>query len=438
MMKSLMIRRPAGGLAGGLAGLLALLALSLAATSAAAQEWTRFRGPNGAGQSTADIPAQWSPTDFHWKVALPGSGHSSPVLWGDKIFVTSADPQAAKRYLLCLGAADGRELWRKEFSYEKYHINSQNSFATSTPAVDADHVYIAWGSPEKSTLYAFTHAGKEVWQRDLGAFASQHGFASSPIVYGDLVIIDVEQDGPNPGSGGDPDAVGYDGKSFVWAVDCKTGKVRWKTPRKSTIVAYDVPCVYRPTGGKPELIIDGRSHGMTALDPATGKVEWDLPLFNRRTVGSPIVVGGLVLGACGVGGGDNTLVAVRPAAREGSRKWFTKSADRRPLMSRLPWPPASWSFCGATGGSSPASTRPAANSTSANGSAAASPARPCAWGNKIFCLSVDGDMVVIAASDKYRLLAKNPLDETCRSTPAIAGGRMYVRTASHLISIGGK
>jgi outer membrane protein assembly factor BamB len=417
---------------------LGLAILACAATSATAQEWTRFRGPNGSGQSEASIPAQWSDADINWKVELPGSGHSSPVLWGDKIFVTSADPATSKRYLLCLSAADGHELWRKSFPYSSYHINDLNSFATSTPAVDADHVYAAWGSPEQSALYAFSHAGKEIWHCDLGPFISQHGFAASPIVYNDLVIVGDEQDGPDPEKGGNPD-LGYDGKSFIWAVDRATGNVRWKTPRKSTIVAYSVPCVYQSKDGKPELIFDGRSHGMSAIDPATGHIDWELPIFSRRAVGSPIIVGGLLIGSCGVGSGDNTLYAVRPDGESHNPQVVYKIEKSQ--APYVPTPVAAGNLVflfadrgvvscidGATGKTK---WRHDHVATSFSGS-------PVRAADKIFCASADGDMIVIAASNEYQLLAKNPLQELSRSTPAIAGGRMYVRTVSHLMSIGGK
>src|SRR5215472_15672817 len=129
----------------------AIIGLFIAISPAVAQEWTRFRGPNGAGQSDAKIPAEWTDAVTNWKIALPGSGHSSPVLWGDKLFITSADQSAGERYLLCLSAADGHELWRKPYPFDKYHVHEQNSFATSTAAVDADRVYIVWSNPKQCT-----------------------------------------------------------------------------------------------------------------------------------------------------------------------------------------------------------------------------------------------------------------------------------------------
>ena len=417
---------------------LPLFVVVIAATPAAAQEWTRFRGPNGSGQSEAKIPAQWSEKDFNWKIELPGSGHSSPVLWGDKIFLTSADSKAAERYVLCVSATDGHVIWRKSFPYPNYHIHDQNSFATSSPAVDADRVYVAWATPQQFVLYAFSHAGEEVWHHDFGPFNSQHGFASSPIVYDDLVIIGDEQDGPNPEGGGNPDTAGYDGKSFLWALDRTTGKERWKTPRKSTIVTYATPCVYQPAGGKAELICDSRSHGMTAVDPTTGHIDWETPLFDRRAVGSPIVVGDLLLGACGVGSGNNTLFAVRPTDSTTKPKQVYKIDKASAPYVPTPVANGKLVFLWNDRGVVTCIDGPTGKvhwQEHIGGNFSSSPVRA---GDKLFCTSADGEVVVIAAADKYQLLAKNPLNDTCRSTPAIAGGRMYIRTASHLVSIGGK
>ncbi len=418
----------------------ALLALFIVGNVGLAQEWTRFRGPNGSGESKADIPAKWTAANINWKVALPGKGHCSPILWGNKIFLTSVDAAANQRIVFCLDAADGKVIWRKDFNFANYHIHDQNSFATSTPAVDSHNVYVAWASPEGGQLTAITHTGDEIWHVDLGPFVSQHGFASSPIVYRDLVILNVEQDGPNPEGGGrspaDPSAV--DGKSTIWAVDSGDGKVRWKSQRKTTIVTYATPCVHKLAGGKEELIFDSRSHGIAALNPADGKENWALPLFDRRAVGSPIVVGDLILGACGVGSGNNTLFAVHP----GGKSQQAEVAYKIDKVSApyVPTPVAKgdlvflWNDRGIVtcidgiDGKTKWRER-------VGGNFSGSPVRA---GERLFAVSVEGEVIVLAASDKYELLGNYSLNETCRSTPAIAGGRMYVRTESHLVSVGGK
>ncbi len=422
-------------------------AAALLTSAASAQEWTRFRGPNGSGESEAStIPAKWSEADFNWKVELPGRGHSSPVLWGDKIFLTTADANSGDWYLLCLSASDGHTLWKRAFPWSNYHIHDQNSFATSTPAVDGQRVYVASATPEQYMLRAVTLEGKDAWQAEFGSFASQHGFASSPIVYDDLVIIGDEQDGPHPdrpsprrGSGAPAAAndPAFDGKSFLVALDRATGKERWRRPRISTVVTYATPCVYQAEGHAPELIFDSQSHGISGIDPATGRVNWELPLFDRRAVGSPIVVGDLVLGACGVGSGNNTLFAVHPGDSEHKAEVAYK-VDKA-SAAYVPTPVAKGNlvficndkgiFTCLDGSSGKVKWR-----ERVGGNFSSSPVRA---GDRIYSVSADGEVIVLAASDKYELLARNPLNETCRSTPAIAGGRMYVRTESHLYSIGG-
>ena len=173
---------------------LALALLTLSAAWAEAQEWTRFRGPNGTGLGQATgLPAKWTDQDYNWKAKLPGEGHSSPVVWGQKIFLLSADPQTAMRYLLCLSAQDGGELWRREFPSATHRLHQRNTYASSTPAVDAERIYVAWSTPAHVTLRAFDHAGKDVWQVDLGQDVSEHGFGCSPILFEDLVILSNSQ-----------------------------------------------------------------------------------------------------------------------------------------------------------------------------------------------------------------------------------------------------
>src|SRR5436853_293455 len=166
-------------------------ALSAVAVSmAAAQEWTRFRGPNGTGESkTSTVPSSWKPGDENWRIELPGIGHSSPVLWGDKIFILSADPKAATRYVLCIDAKDGKEVWRRDYPgvTHKLHVNS--SYASVTPAVDGERVYVAWSDPDFTRLMALDHSGNEVWTLNLGSWMSQHGFGCSPMLYDDLVVL---------------------------------------------------------------------------------------------------------------------------------------------------------------------------------------------------------------------------------------------------------
>jgi hypothetical protein len=167
---------------------IAIVVAALAFTGKA-QEWTRFRGPNGTGISQAKtIPTKITDADINWKVELPGTGHSSPVLWGERVFLTSTGDKSGGISVLCLSAQDGHLLWRRDFSLTPFARHPHNSFASSTAAVDAQRVYVVWNEPQHYLLTALDHDGKTVWQRDFGQFVSQHGCGISPIIYKDKVI----------------------------------------------------------------------------------------------------------------------------------------------------------------------------------------------------------------------------------------------------------
>lgn len=190
---------------------LAFLLLLSSLSEGTAQEWPRFRGPNGSGiSSSKSIPTTWTTNDFNWKLPLPAAGHSSPVLWGDKVFLTTGDSKTKQESVICVSATGGQVLWQKSFPFTLYHKNDYNTFASASPAVDQHRVYVCWSSPAHYTLMALTHDGQMVWEKDLGPFASQHGGGASPIVYQDKVVLGNEQDG----------------ESFLIAVDAATGKTR--------------------------------------------------------------------------------------------------------------------------------------------------------------------------------------------------------------------
>jgi hypothetical protein len=167
--------------------------------AAVADPWPRFRGPDGAGVATllgespgatgAAVPVKWTEADYLWKAALPGAGHSSPVVWGDKVFVTSGRPADAKRFVVALGAADGRVLWTREFDSARAKMNPLNSYGSASPAADAERVYACWAGQDRYVLVALDHAGRDVWSRDLGPFMAEHGHGASPVVVDGLVIV---------------------------------------------------------------------------------------------------------------------------------------------------------------------------------------------------------------------------------------------------------
>ena len=390
-----------------------------------AQEWTRFRGPNGSGISEAKtIPTQWTDADFNWKIALPGAGHSSPVAWGDKVFVTSGDDKAGRFSVFCVKAADGGKLWQKDFPFTRHAKHGYNTFASSTPTVDSERVYVCRTEPAHNQLFALDHRGELVWEKDLGPLAAQHGGGTSPILYEGMVILGNEQDG----------------ESFLIAVDARTGETRWKTPRQTVEMAYSTPCVYQPKDGKAALIFNSEPHGISAIAPDTGKPLWEFAgAFDKRSVSSPVIAGDLIIGSCGSGGGGNYVIAVRPGDPANGKKPERAYEVRR----SAPYVPTSvcvgeslflWSDAGIVSRVH-AVTGEVKWQERVDGNFFSSPV----WvDGRLFCVSRTGEVVVVAASEKFEVLARNPLGELTHSTPAISGGRMYIHTSQHLISIGGK
>jgi outer membrane protein assembly factor BamB len=406
------------------------------------QEWTRFRGPNGTGVANSDsIPVKWTEKDYNWKVKVPGVGHSSPVLWGDKIFLLSADPETATRHVLCYDAKSGKQTWVRNFESKPHHLHPRSSYASCTPAVDEERVYVGWSTPEETLLKAFDHNGKEVWSVDLGRWQSQHGFGTSPIVYKDLVILHNSQQANQLDEGEKP------GESYMMAFDRETGKEEWRVPLKSMNVCYSVPFIYEPpNGGKPELVCTSTGNGMFSLDPLTGKENWSLnnDLFKMRTVASPILAGGLILGSTGSGGySGNYVVAVRPGKNpEVAYELSNKAKFKAPYVpcylakGDLVFFLYDRGFVSCVDApSGKIHTLNRVNNES--GSPANFSGSPVRVGDRIYTIDEDGVVFVFAADKSFEVLAENPLGEASRATPAVAGGRMYLRTYSHLISIGG-
>jgi len=411
--------------------LLVLLAFGLFAVRSSAQEWTRFRGPNGQGQSDATtIPAEWTDKDYNWKIKLTGKGHSSPVVWGDKIFLLSGDPSNGTHYVICLSTKDGHPLWTREYKSSTHHIHQMNSFASSTPALDKDHVYVSWATPEEITLMALTHDGKDAWSKQLGPFESAHGWGTSPIVYQDMVILTDDQDGQ---------------QNFLFALNTKDGSDKWRIPRTRAKdrqnCSYAAPIVYEPKGGAPQLIVDSWGHGMTAIDLKNGKTIWEAKqIFPNRPVACPVIAGGKIWGNCGEGSGNNYVFAVKPGSASGQEPSLELKLDK----SVAPYVPCMiaagkliylWTDAGLLSCYNAETAKPVYTRERIGAKFHSSPIRV---GDKLYCISQDGDVFVVATGEQYKLISKVALGEGSRATPAVSDGVMYLRTESQLFSLGGK
>lgn len=407
--------------------LAALLSMISATTTIPAQEWPRFRGPNGSGISAATtITAEWKDADYSWKFDLPGRGHSSPVLWGKQVYVTSANEKTGQRFLTCIHADTGKQLWQRDYAGQKGPKHEDNSFASATPAADNKHLYVTWGNNKEYLVLALNHAGAEVWRHDLGPYKGGHGFGASPIVHEDVVVVPNEQDGA----------------SAVVGLDRHTGEIRWKTPRKSKST-YSTPCIYQPKGGPAELIVTSYEHGVSSIDPATGKVNWELDVFNKghieSSIASPVTAGELLLATSGWLAVRYEVIAVAPPVAQpmqSARKLYTLDQSAPLCVTPLikdglvyMWSDKGVVTCAdAKDGKVHWQKRVAGSFYSS----------PVYAGNMLINLSREGEAVVLAAGKKYEPLAQNSLHEGTHATSALAHGRLYVRTFTRLLSIGGK
>ncbi len=404
----------------------ALIALTF---SAGAQEWTRFRGPNGSGIANAKLPDQLAEKDINWRCKLPGTGHSSPVVWGDRIFVTatpdgSADAEA-KRVIVCVGAKDGKIQWQREYATGVYRKHADNSFASPSCTVDAERVFVWIAGPDKSQLIALAQAdGKPLWSADLGPFISQHGAGASPIVEKGEVILQSSQDEPG---------------SFIAAWDAASGKQLWKNEIKGGQHSIATPCFLAGKDGL-QLVSLSTDNGLLGLEPATGKSLWSMPdIFKLRTVASPVLTSeGMIVAQCGQGQAASEIQVIKGAAT----KQPAKAYDIVRIGGYVPTPIVVgdllflWKENG-TVTCTRSSDGEQLWSERVEGPYYSSPICIGGKGGRIYNLTRAGELVSIAAADKFKLIQRFPLNErNSHATPAVSGGHLYVRTSTQLISIG--
>jgi outer membrane protein assembly factor BamB len=395
-----------------------VLATTLAC--AAEADWARFRGPAGGGiGAMPGVPSRITEKNFKWSTGLPGRGHSSPVLWGSRIFTACEDPAGERRSLTCLDAESGKILWTTWLPCAKQRMHIDNSLAAATPAVDAQAVYLGWVAGDQVEAIALDHDGKQLWHRDLGAFKATHGPGASAMVVDDVVVVTNDQ--------GSPDAA-------LFGLDRKTGETRWRIARKADQPSYATPALRLGPGGRKEVVISSPAHGLTALDPQTGKQLWAVEgLFSLNVVASPVFMDGLVLGTSGRGGSREAAVV-------------TLDGDQAKLLYRpetkIPYVPTPivvgshyflWDDQGAVS-CLDFKTGKVAWSERVTGPTYTSPVSD---GKRIFGISRKGELVVLAASPEYQELGRFNLPEGTYATPAIGHGSLFIRTFSRLIRVSG-
>ena len=431
---------------------LALVALFSLTTVGFAANWPQWRGPDGSGISTEkNLPAEWTPTkNIKWKTPISGRGHSSPIVWGNKIFLTTAiegelvpDAKAAKHMIegkeyvhpdsvganhkhtfkvIALNRDTGKILWEtvawEGTPYDNRHRKS--SYAASTPATDGKLVYAFFGS---EGLYAFDFNGKPAWNAQLGKMGTVGmGTGTSPILYENLVIVQCDEENGE--------------SSFIVALDKKTGKEVWRTPRKVQ-VSWSTPLLVRGAT-RSELIASGTEF-VISYDPATGKELWRHKGVESNAIPSPVANSDMVFVVAGFpakiamaiklgGSGDLTgtpnvpwkyakgTAYVPSPILYGDYLYLTtdrgiltcidaKTGEVKYEGGRIPIP-------------------------------ATFTASPVAFEGKILMTSEDGDTFIVKAGPKHEIIGTNSIGEAVYASPAIAEGRIFIRGEKNLYCIG--
>jgi outer membrane protein assembly factor BamB len=429
-----------------------------AALGAQGKNWPSFRGAQAAGVADGHPTAvQWDatkPENILWKVEVPGLALSSPVVWGDRIFLTTAissDPNAKFRHGLygdvapspdvtrhtwkvyALDKLNGKILWERT-AHEgapKSKRHPKSSQATPTPATDGKHVVAFFGS---EGLYTYDFTGKLLWKKDLGALSAgwfydpdyEWGYGASPIIYKNLVIVqcDIQKD------------------SFVAAFDLKTGKEVWRTQRDE-IPSWGTPTVY--IGSPRDELITHATKYIRAYDPVTGKELWRLGPNSEVTTPTPIIAHGLIIVTNGYRS-IQPIYAIRPGGTgdltlQGdaeSSEFIAWSKKRGGPYTPTPVIYGDYMYVCTNNGVLTvyeAKTGKQVYQQRIAGRGGAFSASPFAADGKIYFPSEDGEIFVIKAGPQYELLATNPMGEVLMASPAVSEGVIFVRGLKHLFAI---
>lgn len=436
------------------------ITLCIFTTSAAyGQNWPQFRGPSATGVVEGRAAAtKWNvekAENVRWKTPIPGLAHSSPVVWGNKVFITTAVTSSTKdetrfglygdvapvkddpRHTWKVYALDlqtGKILWER-VAYDgvpKVKRHPKSTHADSTPVTDGKYVVALFGS---HGLYAYDLDGKLKWKQDLGVLDAgwfydadyqwEHG--SSPVIYKDLIIIqaDVQKD------------------SFIAAYELKSGKLVWKTPREE-ISSWGSPTVY-DSKTRPEVITNG-SKAIRGYDPLTGKELWRLTPNSEVTTPTPFVAHDLIFVTSGYAP-IQPIYAIKPGAsgditlKDGKESSEAIAWSKQRGGPYMPTPVVYGDLlytCSNQGVLTAynAKTGERVYQERLGGKGGAFTASPVASDGKLYLSSEDGDVFVVRTGAKYELLATNPVGEVMMATPAISGGLVIVRGLKNVYAFG--
>jgi outer membrane protein assembly factor BamB len=400
--------------------------LLIPAFGAAAEDWPMWRGPRNDGRSSeTGIPLHWDATqNIAWKIPIPGRGHSSPIVFGDRIFLTTCIEAEQRRLLLCLDRRDGHTLWQRDVliaPLEKKH--NLNNFASATPATDGKHVWVTFLAFPIVHIYCYDIDGNPIWDKSPGQFRSQHGWSAAPILYDDKVIVNCDQD-----------AVAY-----IVALDRITGEERWRIDRPNRTRSYCNPIIADTPDGhggtRRQMVLTG-SKSVASYDPDSGRQWWVLDGPTEQFVASPVYTDGVffitggfptfhMMGIDSGGSGNITDTphvlwhdphsgAYVPSAVGDGKYVFVVSDEGQATCLEARTGKRLWS------------------------QRIGKHYRPSAvWAEgRVYFLGDDGEMTVVKSSPAYEALAKNALEEDCFASPAISRGQMFIRAVGHLYCIG--
>lgn len=390
--------------------------------------WSRWRGPSGQGVvGDKGYPDTWSETDnVIWKVEVPDRGHSSPIVWEDRIFLTTASPDGSSRSILCYKRSDGELLWQTPLSQgpaERLHM--KNSYASATVSTDGKRVYAYFGN---GGLLAVDFEGKVLWKVSFGEINLYHGPGGTPLLYKDRLILFQEQRSFSRGDPGNP--------GFIVAIDKESGRELWRKDR-SPRPGWGTPIAVQ-VDDRVEIIVSS-SRRIDAYDPQTGDILWFCSGNTAEVIPTPAVGHGLIYCCSGRRG---PTIAVRP----GGSGDVTATHVAWKIAEDSPFVPSplllgdylytindmlSVASChNAKTGELVGQLklgRPSRESFSAS---------PIAVGGKIFFTNDDGETFVLAPAPDFKLLHINRFGERTFASPALVDGRWYYRTEKHLICIG--
>ena len=421
---------------------LALLAVLLTAVLGAhAENWPRFRGPNGQGHSAeTSVPVRWSATNgIAWQTPIPGDGWSSPVVWDGKVFLTSATDSGTKCHVFCIEAQSGKILWDKvALEQQPRRKENKNSFATPTPVTDGRHVFAVFGD---GSAVALTMSGEVVWTNREVAFYSRHGLGASPILYGDLLIMSYDGSNPVTAAGNwpkvdDNEKLGWQipwDKSFLAALDTKTGQRLWTGKRGLSRIAHVTSFIANVDG--QDQIISGAGDRLQGFNPKSGELIWSIYAQGEGVTPSPVLGDGVVFAASGFE--KTTLRAVRLGGAKGDVTQSHIAWEQKKGVPTQPSPIYVKPYLYAITDGGVASCYNPTNGEIVwqeriGGNFSASPVLA---GGSIYFLSEAGETIIIAAGPQFKILARNPLGEKCQASIALSGPRLFIRSEKNLFCI---